>query len=137
MLAKSPLVELQTAIFDLLSNDAGLIGVGVYDEPPEDAAMPYVRIGETLSIPSNEHDTFGREVVCSLHVWTEARSNLPGQTIANRIGELLDHQVAALTMPGHDIGVIRLEFDQALRDPRPGIRHHVLRFRINTQQQED
>ena len=131
----SPVDELQESMFNLLSNDAEL--PDVYDEVPEDAPMPYIRIGEFLTIPSNNHDTFGREVVGTVHVWTRARSNRPGQIIATRIGERLDHQVDALVMPNHTVGVIRQELDQALRDPTPGIRHHVLRFRIHTSQQED
>jgi hypothetical protein len=67
-----------------------------------------------------------------------ARSNSPGQTIANRVAALLDHQdaaISALMEPlGHKCVRISLDFDQALMDPDPQIRHHVLRFRVETSQ---
>jgi len=110
----------------------------VVDQPAEGQAKPYVRVGDHLSIPDNDHTSFGREVTENIHVWTEARSNAPGQAIADAITASLDHQVAAmsalLAADGHRCVTIRQEFDQALPDPDPQIRHHVLRFRIQTQQ---
>lgn len=110
----------------------------VVDGPPEGQAYPYVVVGEHLSISDNDLTSKGREVTETLHVWTKTRGMAPGQAIANRLGALFDHQVAtmtaALTGSGHRCVRIELEFDQALRDPDPEIRHHVLRFRVVTAQ---
>ena len=141
MISSSPVHPVQVGIYDLLSGDATLtaLGVeGVYDQVPESAPMDYIRIGDHLSIPDNAHGRFGREITSTIHVWTRARGNASGQAIAARIIELLDHQHGDLSalVDGHRIVSIRLEFDQALTDPNPEIRHHVLRFRIITDQEE-
>lgn len=146
----SPITAIQRAIVATLRADATLAGLlapikgmtpatpAVVDQPPEGQAKPYIRVGDQLSIPDHDHTSAGREVTVTLHVWTKERSSKPGQTIADRVTELLDHKVAefsaALTPLGHKCISIRQEFDQALEDPDPEIRHHVLRFRIQTQQ---
>lgn len=146
MISKSPLNPLQKALVTRLGGDstlATLLGSSVsdprvVDQPREGMAYPYVRVGDHLSIPDNSHGVFGREVTETLHIWTRKRGNATGQTIANRIVELLDHQTAALSTllaaDGHRCVSIRAEFDQALTDPDPEIRHHVLRFRVATTQ---
>jgi hypothetical protein len=143
VISRSPINALQKAIFTRLSGDAtlaGLLGAGdrIVDQPKEGQPLPYVRIGESVSTPDNDHGSFGREVTETLHVWTRKRGNATGQAIADRITALLDHQTAAMSAllagDGHRVVTIRAEFDQALTDPDPEIRHHVLRFRVATAQ---
>ncbi len=152
MISSSPINPLQAALVARLRGDSALAALlapvrgvspatpAVVDEPPEGQEYPYVRLGDHLSTPDNTHTSFGRDVTETLHVWTRARSAAPGQAIATRIGELLDHQVAALSAlledDGHRCVSIRQTFDQALEDPDPEIRHHVLRFSIETTQTE-
>jgi hypothetical protein len=142
-ISKSPLNPLQKAIFALLAGDAPLTALlggpnRVRDYVPEGQAYPYVRVGESTSTQANDMTSFGRSVVETIHVWTRARGNASGQDIAGRITELLDHRPDALTLllapMGHRVVSIRGEFDQALTDPDPEIRHHVLRFRVETAQ---
>jgi len=137
MTAKSPIHPVQTAIYQRLKADPVLAGMvtGVYDYVPEGTAYPYVRIGDHLSIPDNTHDTYGREITTTIHIWTRSRGNAQGQAIAARIGELLDHRPRDLVASGHRVVSIRLEFDQVLPDPDPEVRHHILRFRIQTEQE--
>lgn len=144
--SKSPLNPLQAAIVTALRADATLAGLlasalnvtpatpAVLDQVLGGQPYPYVRIGESNSTPDNDHSGFGRNVTQTLHIWTKARGNITGQAIAARINELLDHQAAALAVTGHRVVSIRSEFDQALTDPDPEIRHHVLRFRVVTAQ---
>ncbi len=110
----------------------------VIDRVPEGQGYPYVRVGDHLSTPDNTLTTFGRQVTVTLHVWTKTGSMVPGQDIADLIVGLLDHQPAAistlLSTSGHRCVSIRHEFSQALDDPDPQIRHHVLRFRVITSQ---
>jgi len=147
---RSPITAIQQVIVAQLRADATLAGLlapiknvtpstpAVVDQPAEGQAKPYIRVGDNLSIPDHDHTSGGREVTVTLHVWTKERSSKPGQTIADRVTALLDHQVAsfsaALEALGHRCVSIRQEFDQALEDPDPEIRHHVLRFRVQTQQ---
>lgn len=144
--SKSPLNPLQRAIVTTLRADVTLGALlapalnvtpatpAVLDQVLDGQPYPYIRIGESNSTPDNDHSGFGRNVTQTLHIWTKARGNATGQDIAARVNELLDHQVDALAVTGHRVVSIRSEFDQALTDPDPDIRHHVLRFRIITAQ---
>jgi hypothetical protein len=150
VISRSPINPLQAAIVAMLRADAPLTALlakvkdlspatpAVVDYVPEGQLYPYVRVGDHTSAPDNTHTSFGRRVTETIHVWTKVRSNGPGQTIAGRVVELLDHQPAALSArlaaAGHRCVSIRLNFDQALDDPDPEIRHHVLRFTIETAQ---
>lgn len=144
--SKSPVNALQKITVARLAGDAtltALLGasvgdVRVVDQPREGMPHPYVRVGDFLSTPDNDLTSFGRNVVMTLHIWTKKRGNKDGQDIASRIVVLLDHQTAVLDpllrVEGHKLILIRAEFDQALTDPDPEIRHHVLRFRVATAQ---
>lgn len=136
---------LQAAIFAILSGDGALGALvnGIGDGPPESAGgnfavadLPYVDLGDFLSMQDNAHDSFGREIVHTPHVWTRGYSSAPGYAVCEEVARLLDHQVDALNAvidPPHRVVSIRLEYVQGLRDPRPDIRHHVMRFRIQTE----
>jgi hypothetical protein len=137
--SRSPVHPVQEALYGKFTGDGTLMALieGVFDQVPEGQAYPYVRIGDHLSTPDNDHGGFGREITVTIHVWTKTRGNKQGQAIAARVGELLDHQERQLTVTGHRVVSIRQEFDQAVPDPDPQIRHHVLRFRIITDQEEE
>jgi len=125
-------------MFAMMDTDVQLsIMVTVYDQVPEDAPHPYIKIGDHLSVPDNDHGGFGRESTVTVHVWTRSRGNAQGQAIANRVIELFDHRPSDVDVQGHLVVSIRCEFDQALPDPNPEIRHHVVRFRIVTAQHND
>ncbi len=146
----NPTAAVQKAIVTILRGDATLAGLlaalkgvtpatpAVVDGAPEGQPYPYVVVGEALSIPDNDLTSYGREVTETLHVWTKVRGFAQGQAIANRIAALLDHRTAevtaALVASGHRCVRVELEFDQALRDPDPEVRHHILRLRFVTAQ---
>lgn len=137
--SKSPVQPVQEAVYARLTGDTDLASLapgGVHDQVPEGRTYPYIRIGDHLSVPDNDHGGFGREITSTVHVWSKARGNKAGQSVADRVVELLDHQPAQLAVTGHRVVSIRCEFDQAVADPDPQIRHHVLRFRIITDQEE-
>lgn len=148
--SRSPANAVQAAFVARLRADATLSGLlasiaglspatpAVVDQPAEGQGYPYVVVGDHLSISDGCHTSFGREGTENLHIWTKARSNKPGQDIAAACIASLDHQVAALSAllapEGFRCVTIRAEFDQALRDTDPQVRHHVVRFRVQTQQ---
>lgn len=141
LISKSPLGPLQVATVALLKGSSALTtllgGQKVYDQrAPEGTAYPYVLVGDHLSTPDNTLTSFGRDINMTVHIWTRTRTNKQGQDIAEAVNELLDHQDAALTavLTGHKVVAIRNDFDQALADPDPELRHHVLRFRVQTSQ---
>ncbi|MDQ8045262.1 MAG: DUF3168 domain-containing protein [Patulibacter sp.] len=137
--SKRPSLAVQRAIVALLKADSALTtlltGTKVYDgDAPEATPQPYVIVGDHLSTDSGDLTSFGREILSTIHVWTKTRSNVAGEDIANRINQLLDRQHRSLAIVGHRAVYVRLEFDQALGDPDPQLRHHVLRYRIETAQ---
>lgn len=134
--APSPMLPVQQALYARLTGDAALMATisGVYDFVPEDAAYPFVAIGEVVETPDNRHGGFGRQTAVTLHVWSQYRGYRQALTIGARITALLDHQ--PLTIPGLDWIATRYEFGQTLTDPEPpgDIRHLVLRYRVVTEQ---
>jgi hypothetical protein len=141
--SKSPLNPVQQAILAVLSGDAALVtllgGAGrILDDVPEGQTYPYVVLGDHLSIADGSHTSYGRQVTETLHIWTQKKGNKSGQDILARIDALLHNKPAAMSAAlaslGHRCVSIRNEFDQALRDPDPRLRHHVVRFRVITAQ---
>jgi hypothetical protein len=149
-LSRPPETPLQRAIVARLRGSGALTALlapvkdsnpavpAVIDEVPEGQRFPYVRVGEHLSIPDNDLTSFGRQVTVTLHVWTKAGSMGPGQAIADVVVGLLDHQDRALTalLTPYGFRCVRIDhqFAQALDDPDPAIRHHVVRFRVEISQ---
>jgi hypothetical protein len=117
-----------------LNSDSELraLVTGIFDEVPEGQVHPYVVLGEAFETPDNTHDTFGREVVITLHTWSRYRGYAEVLRITDRIITLLDHQPLSIT--GHNVIAVRHEFAQTLRDPDPEIRHVPIRFRVVTEQ---
>ena len=56
--------QLQTKIFDLLSND----GLDVYDVAPTDAEYPFVEVGETSENENVDKDNYGQDVTFTFHI---------------------------------------------------------------------
>lgn len=132
MSADVSLGVVQTAVYQALTADAELAGK-VWDEVPEGTAMPYVVIGEAIETPDNRHGEFGWQTAVTLHVWSRRRGFSEANEIASRVVKVLDHR--PLAVPDRHHVVTRYEFAQTLRDPQPGVRHVVLRFRILTEQE--
>lgn len=134
--AKSVLGPLQKAIYDRLHGDTALTALaGVHDHVPEDVTGNYVVIGDGVENPDNTHDGFGRDTTITLHVWTPRRGYADASAIVDRIVALLDHQEAALTLPGHRVIAVYLARAQPLRDPDPKYRHVPVAFRVLTEQE--
>jgi len=139
MVASDPADALQAGLYALLSADATLAGLvsGVYDGPPEDAALDYVAIGEMSSGAAGTHDGEGRATTAVLHTWTRAASHRPGNVIGARLVALLTHRHADLDgkVTGHTVWRVAHDFAQTLVDPdEPALRHRVDHFVIWTAQ---
>ncbi|MEU3600880.1 DUF3168 domain-containing protein [Streptomyces sp. NPDC006798] len=137
MTARSPMLEIQGAVYRRLTDDQELTGLapgGVFDYLPETAPYPFTVIGEATETPDNAHDRHGWQTVPVLHVWTRSRGFAQALRIGARVAELLDHQ--PLDVPGYHHVATLFEFSQTLQDPEPpgDIRHLILRFRVLTEQ---
>lgn len=133
--ARSAAAPVQVAVYARLTGDQELAAMvtGGYDYVPEDIAHPYWVLGDAIETPDNTHDTFGRQVVNTITVWSDYRGYAQALAIADRIVQLLDHQ--PLPLDGHTNVAVRAEMGQAKRDPNPRIRSVPVRFRVSTEQE--
>ena len=114
---------LQAAIYERL---AGALSCPVYDDVPEDAALPYVVLGEATSSDQGTKDLRGYEIVEALHVY----SGYGGMRETNEIMEAAETALASeLTLDGWDVLAYGLELANPVVD-EDGTRHGVLRLRI-------
>lgn len=136
MSATAPMLPVQVALLAVLEGDDELMAQisGVFDYVPEDAAYPYVVIGEAVETPDNRHGGLGRQTVVTLHIWSKYRGHAQGLAIGARVMALLDHR--PLTVPGLHHVATRYEMAMTLTDPEPpgDIRHLVHRYRVLTEQ---
>lgn len=129
--ARTALRAVQRAFYARLS---GTLDVDVYDWVPEDVPYPYVVIGEATEMADNNHDSFGRELTITLHVWTRGHGGFdPALEIVDQIQQALDHRLD-LGLTGHRLVTLRLDQTLTMRDPDPLIRHAPVRFRVQTEQ---
>ena len=71
---------LQQAIYGVLSVDTGLaaLGASVYDHVPQNAAFPYVVIGEDYATKADTDDTLDADHMITLHSWSRIEANADG-----------------------------------------------------------
>ncbi|HMA26082.1 MAG: DUF3168 domain-containing protein [Solirubrobacterales bacterium] len=137
MTTVDPADALQAGLYALLSQDTELAALAdVYDYVPEDAAMPYIVIGEMTSADDSAHGSPGRQTQATFHTWARARGFQAANEIGAAIVALLARQQADLDaqVADHTVWAIRHDFSQTLRDPDPEVRHRVDRFAIFTRQ---
>jgi hypothetical protein len=121
--------EAQKWIKDTLTGDATLMGLvtGIYDHVPENAAFPYVTIGETFPTPFRTHSRDGESQLQRIHVWSRYEGFKEATAIAERVKVLLD---AATVSTASFSGFAVRESGQTLRDPDGITRHIVEEYRI-------
>lgn len=129
--SKSPLLPLQKALYELLSEG---IDTPVFDFPKEGTPYPYVVLGECTERPANAHDRYGSTTSHTFHVTVENDGFLTALEIVDEISEVVDHQVMSLAVVGHKVVSVRREMTQTLRDPDPKYRHALVRYTIDTEQ---
>ena len=121
---------LQTTIYSTLSNDNTLtntLGAGVFDEVVENAAYPFVALGEETAIDYSTKDLNGGEFTINIHVWSQYKGAKQTKEIMDRIHDLLHD--SSLSVSGFNLANLRFEFSDILRDPDGITRHGVMRFR--------
>jgi hypothetical protein len=128
-------VALRSAIHDVLIADGALTsllgGAHVYDEPPRNAAFPYVTIGEARVSDWSTGSDRGEEHQLVLHAWSRQGGHREAHLIAGALLQALDDAPLALT----DHALINLRFAVAdVRREADGRTYHALvRFRAVTE----
>lgn len=143
-MAGSAFAAVQAAVHSRLWADATLLGLTgthateagkarVYDEPPENAALPYVVIGDAVENHDNRMGgKVGRVVDFFVHVWSDYRGNKEAQDIESRVDALLDNYTD-LSVSGYTVNLLSFQ-DRNLNRygtaSRP-LRESISRYRID------
>lgn len=129
-------LNLQTAIYDKLTNDSALMALitAVYDHVPQnaasedDSAFPYVVIGDD-NVDAWDTDTeTGFEFVITIHTWSRYRGRKETKQVQGAIYDALNRQ--SLTVTGFTVlDVLFLESESFL-DADGITRHGISEFNI-------
>jgi hypothetical protein len=113
------------------SNDLGLLWpdgrARIYSTVPQNAPLPFIRIGDDQVLEDSTDCASGSEVFASVHVWTrpDPPSLLLGREIAGVIRDVLTDE--GFTVPGWDMVLALFVDTRHLTDPE-GSSHAVLTF---------
>jgi hypothetical protein len=128
-------VSLRAAIRGALVADAPLGallgGAKIYDEPPRDAALPYVTLGEDLIGDHSTATEPGDEHALTLHVWSRQGGHREAHVIAGAVlAALVD---APLALDGHHLANLRFIVADVRREPDGRTYHGIVRLRAVTE----
>lgn len=105
---------LQAALYARLT---GVLGpVPVYDFVPPSAAFPYAVIGELTATPADTKSKDGQEFTVAVHAFAKGAGKKSTSTIVETIHAALHDQPGNLTLTGHHVTVLRVEFTQVLQE---------------------
>ena len=128
-------VALRAAIHVALRSDTGLTamlgGNRIYDEPPRNAAFPYVTLGEARLIDSSGDGAETQEHHLTLHAWSRQGGHREAHMIAGALLQALDDA----PLPLEENRLVNLRFALAdIRREKDGKTYHALvRFRAVTE----
>jgi len=128
-------VPLRAAIHDALVNDSPLVallgGEKIYDEPPRDAALPYVTLGEDIIADGSTATEAGEEHALTLHVWSRQGGHKEAHLIAGALLEALAD--APLALDGHHLANLRFIVADVRREADGRTYHGIVRLRALTE----
>lgn len=128
-----PSLPLQTAIYEALSVPGVLpavVGGRIYDEVPQNAATPYVSIGDCQVLPDKAECVDGYICHPIIDVWSTYKGFAEAKTIAAAVLALLDEQPENLAVAGFNVVVLEIENYMPLRDPDGVTRRVSLTWRV-------
>jgi hypothetical protein len=128
-------VALRAAICGALKNDSPLIallgGAKIYDEPPRDATLPYVTLGDTVTADASTATEPGEEHTLTLHIWSRQGGHKEAHVIAGAVLEALAD--APLALDGHRLANLRFVVADVRREADGRTYHGVVRLRAVTE----
>lgn len=116
--------EIQKAVFAKLS----ALSYPVYDDVPDNAAAPYVVIGDDTLIEFDSDGISGFEATVTIHTWSTYRGKKQIKEMQGAIYDLLHR--AELIVSGYNFIGCDSEYSESLLDADGVTRHGVQRFRI-------
>jgi hypothetical protein len=94
-------------------------------------SFPYITFGRTSGFDWSTGTESGTEHIFTLHIWSKAQGKKEALEIMERARAVIDD--APLTMTGHHLVSIRLEFSEVRFDEDLSVYHGLLRFRVLTE----
>ena len=126
---------LQKSVFAALTGDGALLallgGPRVYDDVPQEAPFPYVTFGQTTARDWSTGTEEGEEHVLTLHVWSDGAGRRQANAILSEVRRVL--KSTPLTLSGHRLINLRLEFAEARREADGETYHGLARYRAVTE----
>ena len=126
---------LRAAIHDALSADGALNallgGPKIYDEPPREAAFPYVTLGEARVQDYSTGSEPGEEHQITLHAWSRQGGHREAHMISGALLQALDD--APLTLADHRLVNLRFAVADVRREADGRTYHALVRFRAVTE----
>ncbi|AVT80763.1 DUF3168 domain-containing protein [Rhodopseudomonas palustris] len=128
-------VALRAAIHRALITDTALLaalgGPRVYDEPPREAAFPFVTLGEARISDISADDAPTQEHQLTLHAWSRQGGHKEAHVITGALLQALDD--APLAPSGHRLVNLRFALADIRREPDGRTYHALVRFRAVTE----
>jgi hypothetical protein len=126
---------LRAAIHDALVADGALTamlgGARIYDEPPANAAFPYVTLGEARVTDFSAGEERLEEHQLTLHAWSRQGGHKEAHGIAGALLHALDD--APLSPDGHQLVNLRFSLADIRREADGRTYHALVRFRAVTE----
>ena len=126
---------LRAAIHTALLTDSGVTaalgGPKIYDEPPRNAAFPYVTLGDARVIDDSADLGTVQEHQLTLHAWSRQGGHKEAHVIAGALLSALDD--APLSPSGHRLVNLRFAIADIRREADGRTYHALLRFRAVTE----
>ena len=128
-------VALRAAIHRALITDTALLaalgGPRIYDEPPREAAFPFVTLGEARISDVSADDAPTQEHQLTLHAWSRQGGHKEAHVITGALLQALDD--APLAPSGHRLVNLRFALADIRREPDGRTYHALVRFRAVTE----
>lgn len=122
---------LQERLYAILIGDATLMTLinAVYDNPPDDADMPYATIGDDSLSEFGGHTFDGFDGPVTIHAWTEGQGRKTNKAILNRLYQILHN--TDLAIPGFKTVCFRCILSEVLVEPEDNRTYHgVQRYNL-------
>lgn len=128
-------LALQHSIYQTLSNATALTsllgGAEIYSKVPQNQALPYMTLGQTVNLDWSTGTDDGTEHDLTLHVWTSADSAEKVHEIMDTVKTLLHDR--PVSVEGHYLVNLCHEFAEARIDPDGETMHGIVRYRAVTE----
>jgi hypothetical protein len=128
-------LSLRAAIHGALKTDVPLAallgGAKIYDEPPREAELPYVTLGEDIITDGSTSTEEGDEHTLTLHVWSRQGGHREAHLIAGAVLEALSE--VPLGLDGHHLANLRFIAADVRRQADGRTYHGIIRLRALTE----